>query len=86
MHFVKQLREAAMVCSNIELRNSLKAIADELSIALKQLNEKGDSDSLIAVNGAWVRAHKIFDNYNNGDSGGGGSMPVPNEELALKVA
>jgi len=53
---LKELRDAAMKCSNLDYRQMLKDMADRIDVSLSLLHRYPSTDNMIALNGLWARA------------------------------
>jgi hypothetical protein len=62
MNFLKQLREAARTCSNVEYRDQLKAAADEVERAAYGFYMDICAARMVILNGAWANAVRILKN------------------------
>ncbi len=60
MTYVKQLRDAAANCSNVEYRAVLKQAADKLEVAVLVLYEEATEDHMIALNGLWAHCAALL--------------------------
>jgi hypothetical protein len=61
-NFVKDLRDAAMACSNIEYRQELREQATALRQHIIRLEAFPSVDNMAALNGAWARATVLLKN------------------------
>jgi hypothetical protein len=53
---LKQLRDAAMTCSNADYRAVLKDLANNIQSTIDALHAFPTEDNMIALNGFWARA------------------------------
>jgi hypothetical protein len=62
MTFLKELRDAAMKCSNPDYRETLKRAADRIEERIAQLTDTPTHEAMIGLNGAWARAYVVLKN------------------------
>lgn len=62
MTFIKELRTAAMGCSNVEYRALLRHHADALVLRLELLHTSPTSNNMRALNAAWSQAVRVLKN------------------------
>lgn len=60
--FVKQLRDAAMACSNVDYRALLRTEADSIDMLIDHFVDYPTSKNLERLNGAWARATRVLEN------------------------
>lgn len=58
--FLKELRDAAKACSNIDYRALIKQSADSLQWAIAVFARDPTKQNMIDLNGAWANAAKIL--------------------------
>jgi len=59
---LKQLRDAAMQCSNVDYRSLLRGAADLLETHITVFSRDPTANNLIGVNGAWSYSSRILAN------------------------
>ena len=59
-NFIKELRDAAMGCSNIFYRKVLKEQSDRIEEYLELLAHEPNDDNMRNLLGAWIRSKKIL--------------------------
>jgi hypothetical protein len=60
MNLIAELRDAARTCSNFGYRRTLTDAADLIYTLVKRLGEDPVSDTMAALNGAWVNGLRIL--------------------------
>lgn len=60
MSILKQLRDAAMGCSNAQYRLALQMVADELSGRIAVLSDDPTAEAMLALNGTWANAVRLL--------------------------
>ena len=60
MTFLRELRNAAMKCSNVDYRMTLRAAADRLDMAIESFKLDVDEDAMRDLQGAWANAHRVL--------------------------
>lgn len=59
---LKELRTAAMCCSNVDYRTQLAGAADTLNERTMEFVVEQSRDAMIALNGAWARGEALLKN------------------------
>lgn len=60
--FLKELRDAAMKCSNIEYREQLHLVVNAVDDAITEVSEWPSTENLKRLNGLWAKAQRILEN------------------------
>jgi hypothetical protein len=62
MTILKELRDAAMGCTNLEFKRGLLDLANAIQLAIAQLQYNPIEDNMITLNGLWARADWLLKN------------------------
>jgi len=62
MTFLKQLRDAAMQCSNVDYQSTLRAVVNTLETAITDLGVDPTEDHMRVLNAAWSKAARVLAN------------------------
>ena len=62
MTFLKKLRDAAMVCTNLGYRELLKAHADNVSAKIDLVYVDPTEVNMRLLNASWARADRVYRN------------------------
>lgn len=74
--FLLDLRNHAMKERNADARAQVRLMADQIAIAVGDLDKSPTHDNLTRLNGLWSRAHRYVAEGNSGDkpTGGGSGL------------
>jgi hypothetical protein len=86
---VKQLRDAAMIEKDTDVKMQMKASADDIWDAIVAMQARRSGDALTHLNGLWVRGIRVLNMATDGKtppSGQAGVMEMEGPEPRMAMA